>query len=145
MKKYTIGILFTPDFQNVLLIQKNRPDWQKGRLNFPGGHIEEGETPRACIVREIKEETDLYIPADGWKYIGRIQSETYLVEVFTGVCDNMTLVQTMTDEIVSWYHIDPLPSNIISNIKWLVPFAVNVHNQGKNDALVFGQFEYKNI
>jgi len=25
----------------------------------PGGHVEEGETPRAAAVREIKEETDL--------------------------------------------------------------------------------------
>jgi 8-oxo-dGTP diphosphatase len=29
--------------------------------DIPGGHVEDGETPEQCIVREIKEEMDLDI------------------------------------------------------------------------------------
>jgi 8-oxo-dGTP pyrophosphatase MutT (NUDIX family) len=43
----------------VLLIEKDRPLWQKGKLNLPGGGIEAGETPEQAAVRELKEETGL--------------------------------------------------------------------------------------
>jgi 8-oxo-dGTP pyrophosphatase MutT (NUDIX family) len=44
-----------PD-HNVLLVRKNRPEWQKGRLNLVGGKIEPGETPEEAAVRELYEE-----------------------------------------------------------------------------------------
>ena len=44
---------------NVLLIEKNRPEWQAGRYNLPGGKIEEGETPEAAAVRELEEEAGI--------------------------------------------------------------------------------------
>jgi 8-oxo-dGTP pyrophosphatase MutT (NUDIX family) len=45
----------------VLLINKDRPAWQKGRLNLPGGRIEEGETPVQAAIRELMEETGLKV------------------------------------------------------------------------------------
>jgi 8-oxo-dGTP pyrophosphatase MutT (NUDIX family) len=47
------------DEQHVLVIHKNRPDWQKGKINLPGGHMEKGETPEVAAIRELKEETGL--------------------------------------------------------------------------------------
>lgn len=41
---------------DTLLILKNKPDWQAGKLNLPGGKVEEGETPQQAIIRELKEE-----------------------------------------------------------------------------------------
>ena len=40
MKKYVLTFLFTSDYKNVWLIEKNRPNWQKGSLNGIGGKIE---------------------------------------------------------------------------------------------------------
>lgn len=59
MQSYTVGLIFNPQLTRVLLMHKNRPDWQKGMMNGVGGRIEEGEESIACIVREVCEETGL--------------------------------------------------------------------------------------
>ena len=43
--------------EGILLVLKDKPDWQKGRLNLPGGKVEEGESPDYTAIRELKEET----------------------------------------------------------------------------------------
>lgn len=45
---YTIG--FITCGEKVLLMQKNRPAWQKGKFNGIGGKINKGESPLNCIV-----------------------------------------------------------------------------------------------
>ena len=146
MKKYTIGALFTPDFEKVLLIEKQRPDWQKGRLNFPGGHIEEGETGSECISREFNEEANVLIKPLDWYYIGMIENEgEYLVEFFTAIYkeEEHGKVQSLTNEELHWVYCADLPDKVISNLRWLVPFAMNFYNKGNSDNLVFGHFMYK--
>ena len=41
----------------ALLVVKEKPEWQRGRLNLPGGKIEAGETPEDAALRELEEET----------------------------------------------------------------------------------------
>lgn len=45
----------------VLIAQRQAGSHMEYRWEFPGGKLEQGETPEECIVREIKEELDLDI------------------------------------------------------------------------------------
>lgn len=56
--RYANSEVYEPE---IILIQKDRPSWQKGKLNLPGGKIEQGECPKEAAVREIREETGLEI------------------------------------------------------------------------------------
>ena len=67
---YVVGFLFNPDMTEVVLIKKNRPDWQKGLLNGVGGKIESGEDPITAMIREFKEETGIKLEKSLLRYIG---------------------------------------------------------------------------
>ena len=55
MQPATLCYLLRPDDAEVLLIRKKR-GLGEGLYVGPGGKVEEGETPRECVVREVKEE-----------------------------------------------------------------------------------------
>lgn len=45
----------------ILIAQREEGDRAEFKWEFPGGKIEEGESPEECIVREIREELDMDI------------------------------------------------------------------------------------
>jgi 8-oxo-dGTP pyrophosphatase MutT (NUDIX family) len=53
--------------ERVLLLENERAEWE-----LPGGKLELGEDPRACVVREISEEAGWQVTAgpvlDCWQY-----------------------------------------------------------------------------
>lgn len=67
--------------ENRVLVQEKKGTRYEGGLVFPGGHVEDGESLRDSIIREIKEETGLtiynpqpcgfkdWIQEDGTRYI----------------------------------------------------------------------------
>lgn len=57
--EYVVGFLFDNDKESVLLVRKNKPQWQAGYLNGIGGKIEADESPDEAIHREFREETGL--------------------------------------------------------------------------------------
>jgi 8-oxo-dGTP diphosphatase len=122
LNRYVTGFLFSPDGSKVCLIKKNRPSWQKGRLNGIGGHIEAGETPQDAMTREFMEEAGVTI---NWRQFLVVTGKQYELYVFTARTDgtNHMKVHTATDEIVGWYSIDSLPDNILPNLKWIIPMA----------------------
>lgn len=49
MKEYVLGFAFNRERTKIVLILKNRPDWQKGKYNGIGGKIEPSdETADRC-------------------------------------------------------------------------------------------------
>ena len=59
MKKVTAAIIKQGD--KYLITQRARNDQLALKWEFPGGKVEEGETPQECLIREIKEELNLDI------------------------------------------------------------------------------------
>ena len=55
-RRYSAVALFSQDLEHVLLIHKQKPAWQAGKANFPGGKVDAGETPEQALVRELEEE-----------------------------------------------------------------------------------------
>lgn len=66
MTKYVLGFIFDSYAEKVLLIEKQRPNWQAGKLNGIGGKIESGEKSTAAMVREAFEECHLFSKVGDW-------------------------------------------------------------------------------
>jgi 8-oxo-dGTP diphosphatase len=123
VNKYVVGFLFDSDNNAVCLIKKNRPLWQKGRLNGVGGHIEDGESPKVAMTREFGEEAgERNID---WRQFLLVTGSGYELYCFTAKSDGKSLknIHSVTDEIIGWYPIDSLPDNILPNMKWIIPMA----------------------
>lgn len=57
MKQVTAALLLKEG--KILIARRPGNDDLANYWEFPGGKIEEGETPEACLIREMKEELDI--------------------------------------------------------------------------------------
>ena len=54
MQKVTAAVIERDG--KILIARRKRDDSQAGKWEFPGGKLEAGETPEACLKRELREE-----------------------------------------------------------------------------------------
>jgi hypothetical protein len=59
MIRSTLGFIYSPQLDKVLLIQKQKPAFHKDKLNGLGGKCEGRENYRHCLSREVLEESEL--------------------------------------------------------------------------------------
>ncbi|GAF81529.1 unnamed protein product [marine sediment metagenome] len=132
MDKFVVGFAFTEDGNSVLLIKKNRPEWQAGCLNGVGGKIEGGETPDQAMIRECLEETGLYLD---WSCRGLMKGKNndgaiFQCHIFYAHDNGIENFQQMEDEILNIY-----PTNLlwmrekVDNLRFLIPYGC--HNDSK--------------
>jgi len=95
---------------NILLIRKKR-GLGAGKINGPGGRLEEGETPLASAIRETEEE--LCITPTGLSERGRLHFQFldgYSLFCTVFMAQGCHGVPTETDEAVPlWTPIDQIP------------------------------------
>ncbi len=60
----TAGVILS-DVDNILITRRREGDSLAGKWEFPGGKIRKGESPEACLVREIREELAIEIAVEG--------------------------------------------------------------------------------
>ncbi len=126
MKNYTLGFIFTPALDRVLLIHKRNPEWQAGKINGIGGKIEEDEDPLECMVREVREEAGLSTEADKWVFLGEMGSDVWRMHIFALVYEgDMNDARSADKEKVEWFDSGALPSNVLANLRWLIPLAID--------------------
>lgn len=129
---YVIGFLFAPRWERVVLIEKRKPAWQAGLLNGVGGKIEPGETPEEAIARECAEECGVTLSARGWSIIatelaaggigdGRPPTLYFLKAISARACT----ARTCEAEKIILAEPHYLPRNVIPNVRWLVPLAID--------------------
>lgn len=111
---YVLGFAFTEDGNKVILIEKQKPEWQKGLYNGVGGKIEgdDASGPDA-MQREFKEETGLDIKADDWHYVGNMVGKDWTVSVYSVFTDRVAECKTCTDEKIKLVRIDFANNNFL--------------------------------
>lgn len=129
MKEYVVGFLFDEKRENVVLIEKTKPEWQRGLLNGVGGKIEDGERPDQAMEREFQEETGLIIGE--WMAFCQIENADWRVYFFYTETTQayMSEIQSPTEEVVSIFsvsEIDILP--VIQNLRWLIPMCADTEH-----------------
>src|SRR6185312_1913393 len=80
MKNYVVGFAFNDN--HVLLIEKKRPNWQKGLLNGLGGHIEDNEHPIDAMIREFEEECGISSNNSDWEQFAIMKGEDWICYCF---------------------------------------------------------------
>lgn len=118
---YVCGFLFNPTWERVLLIRKNRPEWQAGKLNGIGGKIEPNETPLSAMIREFKEESGLDVSY--WTMFDSKKGFDWEVHFFCSRSAFFDEAISMTDEKIEAHSAIDLPDDVIPNLKELIPLA----------------------
>jgi 8-oxo-dGTP diphosphatase len=137
MKQFVLGFIFSKE--RVLLIQKAKPEWQKGFMNGIGGKINEFEHPHVAMQRECREETGINIGTDAWHLcitmeVPNLDSKVYIFRTFQ---DFRTIHQVdlnrsdNPDEILCVSRLDDLNNknflgaDIIPNLKFIIPMLLD--------------------
>lgn len=137
MQKYVAGFMFNSSGE-VALVRKNKPEWQKGRLNGIGGKIEEGETPLAAMIREFEEETGYLQPS--WDQFCTLTGDGFEVHFFS-VLGDTSLLRTMEEEEIVVVEVEEVQiGTCIPNLTWLIPMAMTT---GYDRGLPFNIQEYR--
>lgn len=127
VQEYVVGFLMDTLRHEVALIRKNRPEWQAGRLNGIGGHVEPGERPYDAMCREFFEETGLAVR--GWKTLVVMDFPGARITFYRTSVPSSILrgVRSETDEEVGVYPLHMVRDDafwkIIPNLSWLLPLA----------------------
>ncbi len=136
MSYYVAGFLFDREAENILLIEKRKPEWQAGRMNAIGGKIEDGETPEEAMCREFKEETSYKSPIS-WKNFCLLNGPDWKVWFFCSSVSHKYLceIESEESEIVSVCNALVHTPNRIPNLRWLIPMAAGfiLDDVGIND------------
>lgn len=124
--QYCLGLPFNVDRDRVLLINKERPDWQRGKLNGVGGQRREDETYLQSMRRECLEETGCDIPESDWNFVLDMEFPQALIKVYSAFTDEVYKAEQVTDEKPELMPITWLTTKrFLHNLQWIIPLCLD--------------------
>lgn len=134
---YVVGFMFSADGQKVLLIRKNKPEWQAGKLNGIGGKIETTDKDKwTAMAREFVEEAGIETDPYDWMHVITFthaqNGANIYIFYYAGSADIDTAKQLTSEELVSiWYPIAQVDQKqLIHNCRWTLPYIHEYYVQG---------------
>lgn len=141
--EYCCGFMFDEKRDFVGLIEKQKPDWQKGKFNGIGGKLNPSEPWKQGQVREFYEETGVI--HDGWEQFVTYWGKGFCVHFFRAFTDKLHSIKSMEDEIVHRVNVDalfdpnlPFQKKLVNNLNWLIPLALD-ENVEPSTILILGK------
>jgi 8-oxo-dGTP diphosphatase len=107
VKRKGSSIIFINDEGQILLfLRDNKPDLPYPNMwDIPGGHVEAGESPGKCIMREMKEEMDLVL--DKFDLFSKIEFEDRIEYTFWARADlNIAEIELTEGQKLKWFTRD---------------------------------------
>ena len=131
-KHYSLCLLFNKDMSKMLLIQKAQGKLFAGMFNGLGGKLEEGETAKESVIREVFEESQGLI---------RLSNPVHLSSQFFPMGENAPM--NKDNKLDVFYDVIDeiqIPEDREGKIDWYdIGFALDLNN----DLLVgFGNIQY---
>lgn len=129
-QQYVNGFMVNPATKQMLLIEKQRPERQKGRWNGVGGKIELGERADTAMCREFMEETGVVTTTTDWEHTLSLEGSDFVVHFYRSFISEFPSFRQTTDESLGLYFLksiyDTLP--VLDNARWIFPiqFAIGV-------------------
>lgn len=124
MKQYVCGFYFCND--SVVLIRKNKPDWQSGKLNGVGGALEPDEYPIDAMRREFREEASKHTSVLDWRFFALLRTNDCEIH-FYAAHGTASGVSSGTDESIYFVPVHEIATHpvVLPNLRWLIPLALN--------------------
>lgn len=137
--RYVAGFMFTFDRDRVALIRKQKPVWQRGKLNGIGGKVEPGETAVQAMVREFQEETGYQTGEEMWSHFCAMHGEndggedSFHVDFFatTGAVSFLRSPEEEQIELILTDHINVRRNDMVENLPWLIALAIDHIHDGR--------------
>ena len=120
---FVLALLYSADRRQVVLMRRTRPVWQAGRVNALGGRLLQGEDAAAAARREVREECGVDVPE--WREVLVWEDAEYVMHVMRGASEQAREARTLEDQEVFLADVNALPDNVIDNLRWLVPLALD--------------------
>ena len=122
-RTFVLALLFTGNGKEVVLMRRTRPAWQAGRVNALGGAIRSGESAPVAARREVREECGVDVAE--WTEVLVWEDAEYRMHVLSTMSELARGARTLEDQEIFLVDVGALPANVIENLRWLVPLALD--------------------
>ena len=95
--------------QDRLVLVKRAIEPALGRWSFPSGYVDRGEVVEEAAIREVLEETGLYVNLDGLIGVYSQDGNPVILAVYAATVVGGCLRTSEESTEVSWHRVDELP------------------------------------